>query len=53
MTMSGELYVSHFFRLKELIKIGIQNEWEDKHSLDALRPAVAKTQEIISRVFPL
>ena len=53
MTMSGELYVSHFFRLKELIKIGIQNEWENKHGLDALWPAVAKTQEIISRVFPL
>ena len=53
MTMIGELYVSHSFSLKELVKLSIQNEWEDRHGLHALRPALAKTQEIISRVFPL
>ena len=53
MIMIGELYVSHSFRLKLLVRLSIQNEWEDKHGLDALRPMVAKTQEIISRVFPL
>ena len=54
MTMFSELYVSHSFRLKEFVKISVlmQNEWEDRHGHDAIWPAVAKTQEIISRVFP-
>ena len=30
----------------------MQNEWEYSHVLDAIRPIVAKAQEVISQVFP-
>ena len=54
-TMMVELYVSsHSFHLKELVKVGrsMQNGFEYKHGLDAIRPVVAKAQKGISRVFP-
>ena len=50
-----ELCVSlHSFYLKEFVKKyrSMQNGFEDKHGLYAIRPVVAKAQEIISRVFP-
>ena len=53
--MMIELYVSSYsFHLKELVKIcrSMQNGFEYEHGQNAIRPVVAKTQEIISRVFP-
>ena len=53
-TMLMELYVSHSFRLKNACQKcrSMQNEINYKHGHDAIRPVVAKTQEIIPRVFP-
>ena len=50
-----ELCVSyHSFHLKEPCQKfrSMQNGFEYNHDQDAIRPVVAKTQEIISRVFP-
>jgi hypothetical protein len=53
-TMLIELYVSsYFFTLKNFQKYrSLQNGFEDEHGHDAIRPVVAETQEIDSRVFP-
>ena len=53
LTMLNELYVSHSFRLIETGQICrlMQNELGYKHCPYAIRPVVAKTQEIVSRVF--
>ena len=54
MIMLNELYVPHSFHLKELIKntVRCKNGSGYSHDHDAIRPVVAKIQEIISRVFP-
>ena len=55
MTMLNDLYVTFlsFFLKKTCQKCRLmQNEFEYRLLLDAIRPMVAKTQEIISRVFP-
>ena len=51
-TMLHELYVSHSFHLTDLVNRLMQNELEYGHGSYAIRPVVATTQEIISRVFP-
>jgi len=52
MPMIVDLYVSDFFHLK-LVKIicSFQNEMGFRHGLSAVRHVVAKTQEIVSRIF--
>ena len=54
MTMVNELYVPHSFsqRIPQSLRYrSMQNELEYEHVIDAIRLVVAKTQEIISRVF--
>ena len=52
MTMLSELYVSLSLEITCQDCRSMQNEWEVKHGHDAIRPVVARTQEIISRAFP-
>jgi hypothetical protein len=54
MTMLNDLYVTHFFSPQRTCQEcrSIQNELGYKPSPYPIRPVVAKTQEVISRVFP-
>ena len=51
-TMLSELYVFTFTSKNFSKLLFFQNELEDKHVKNAIRLVVAKTQEIISPVFP-
>ena len=54
MPMLVELYVSNLFHLKKKENLHLclfENELGYEHGLFAIRLVVAKTQEIISRVF--
>ena len=46
-------HIPHLKELKIDVRCGPQDGWEYNHVVDAIRPVVAKTQEIISRVFSL